>query len=133
MEKWVLSWLRGIRKINQISTWAKFKLDIKERFEASNYEDKLPELSRLQQTSSMAQYLNQFEELLNEVEEQSEGSLITFFIGGLQSELSNDLRVTQPQTLWNAFTLAKIYETNRLKDAATKNNWKPYHYNTNHQ
>lgn len=67
MEKAALEWLRGMKKNQRLSTWGQFKLDLRKRFEASKFEDKLWELSRLQQTSSVAIYLNRFDELANEV------------------------------------------------------------------
>lgn len=41
----------------------------------------------IQQTSSVAEYMVQFESLMNEVEGQSKESLIIFFLGGLQQEI----------------------------------------------
>lgn len=58
----------------------------------------------------MANYLEQFESLLNEVSNQSETSLIRFFIGGLKSELRSELKIGRPTTLRKAFSLAKLYE-----------------------
>lgn len=74
------------------------------------FDDKLEELLRLQQTSSIAHYLEQFEGLLNEVNHQSEESLISFFIDGLKPELRGELKVGRPPTLRQAFSKAKLYE-----------------------
>lgn len=58
--------------------------------------DKLQELSRLQQTSSLFVYLEQFKKLLNGVSGQSEAALINFFIGGLKAELKGELKIREP-------------------------------------
>lgn len=58
--------------------------DLQERFRPSAFDDKLEELSRLQQISTIAEYMTRFEKLLNEVSGQSEETLISFFIGGLK-------------------------------------------------
>lgn len=62
----------GMCRNNLLSTWDRFKEDLRERFGASVFDDKLEELSRLQQTSSVTNYLEQFEALLNEASHQSE-------------------------------------------------------------
>lgn len=43
--------------------------------------------------------MEKFEELLNEVEEQSEHILITYFVGGLKPEIKNELKTMKPATL----------------------------------
>lgn len=63
-----LAWIKGLRYNNLLSTWARFIEDVRERFGMAEFENKLEELSRLQQTSTMAEYLERFEGLLNEVE-----------------------------------------------------------------
>lgn len=70
--------------------------------------DKLQELSRLQQTTTIAVYLEQFEELLNGVSGQSELALISFFIRGLKPELKGELKIREPETLRKAFSLQKF-------------------------
>lgn len=80
MTKEALSWIRGLRRNNLLTTWEKFAEDLKERFGESAFDDKLEELSRLVQTSTMAEYMGRFEALLNEVEGQNEESLISYFI-----------------------------------------------------
>lgn len=99
MTKGALGWMRGLRRNNLLSTWERFTEDLCERFRGSVYVDKLQELSRLQQTSSVVVYLEQFEELLNGVTDQSEAALISFFIGGLKPELKRELKITEPTSL----------------------------------
>lgn len=77
----------------------------------ADFEDLLEDLSRLQQTSSIAVYLEKFEALLNEVEGQFMNTLIMYFVGGgLRSDIKSELRIMKPTTLWQAFAAAKIYE-----------------------
>lgn len=68
MSKEALSWFRGLRENNLLSTWERFVEDMKESFGPSTFEDKLEELSRLQQTTTVAEYMARFEALLNKVE-----------------------------------------------------------------
>lgn len=65
----------------------------------SEYEDRLGELSRLQQTSSVAEYMARFETLLNEVDGQNEEALILYFIRGLKPEIKKQLKINRPNTL----------------------------------
>lgn len=58
-------------------------------------------------------YIEQFKVLLNDVDGQSEEALISFFIGGLKTDLKNELTIVCPTTLQKAFALAKIYKANR--------------------
>lgn len=102
--------MRGLHRNNLLFTWDCFKEDLRERFRGSAFDDKLHELSHIQQTTSVASYLDCFEELLNEVSGQSEASLISFFIGGLKPELRCKMNITKPTSLQKAFSLAKIYE-----------------------
>lgn len=78
----------------------------------STFGDRLEELSRLQQTGTVTAYMAQFESLLNEVEGQTEDTLITFFIGGLKPKIKSQLKITRPTTLRKALATPKIYEAN---------------------
>lgn len=64
----------------------------------------------MQQTASLEVYLDKFEDLLNDIDEQSEGTLITFFVGGLKPELKNELKILKPTSLRQAFSAAKMFD-----------------------
>lgn len=113
MSKDALAWIRGLRRNKLLTTWGKFREDLTERFGSSAFEDKLEELSRLQQTGTVAAYMAQFEKLLNEVEGQTEESLITFFIGGLKPDIKNQLKIARLLSLRKALATAKVYESNK--------------------
>lgn len=110
MTNGALGWIRGLRRNNLLTTWGKFKEDLRERFGAFELGGKLQTLPHIQQTSSVAAYLEKFEELLNEVSGQSEATLISFFIRGLKLKLRNELNIIKPTSLRRAFSLAKVYE-----------------------
>lgn len=48
MSKSALGWIHGLKKNNLLMTRPKFMEDMKERFGASSFNDKLEELMRLQ-------------------------------------------------------------------------------------
>lgn len=76
-----LKWIRGLRRNKLLTTWNQFMEDFRERFGRTEYKNKLEDLSRLQQTSTVEEYLEKFEKLLNDVAGQSEHTLITYFVG----------------------------------------------------
>lgn len=57
MTKEALAWIRGLRRNKLRSTWPRFVEDLTERFGCSAFDDKLEDLSRLQQTGTVAEYL----------------------------------------------------------------------------
>lgn len=105
-----LSWIRGLRRNKLLTTWREFVDDLRERFWKAEYENKLEELSRLQQTIMLESYLDKFEDLMNEVEGQSEATLVTYFVGGLRPDLKSELKIMKPTTLQQAFSAARVYE-----------------------
>lgn len=77
------------------------------------FDDKLEELSWLYQVSNVVAYMAQFEGMMNEVEDQSEEALITFFLGGLKSETRNQLKLQRSASLRKAYTMAKVFEAQK--------------------
>lgn len=84
--------------------------DLRKWFGKADYENKLEDLSRLQQSSSLEEYLDKFKELLNGVDEQSEKTLIIYFVDGLKKELKSEQNILKPTTLRQAFSVAKVYK-----------------------
>lgn len=62
----------------------------------------------------VALYFVDFERILNDIAGQTEKALITFFIVRLREDLRSDLKITRPKSLKQAFSLAKMYEKNRV-------------------
>lgn len=112
MIKEARGWIRGLKRNKMLTTWSRFKIDLMERFGDSPFEDKLEELSRLQQTTTVAEYMARFEVLMNEVD-QSEEALISYFVRGLKQEMKKQLKINRPTNLRRALTMAKVYESNK--------------------
>lgn len=49
----------------------------------------------------------------------TEKSLITFSVGGLRDDLRSDLKIAKPASLKQTFSLAKMYEANRVGKGST--------------
>lgn len=84
-----------------------------EIFGKAPYEDNLEELSRLQQTSLVTDYMNRFEALLNGIDDHSKEAIISFFIGRLKQEIRTKLKIDQPISLTKEFTAVKIFESKK--------------------
>lgn len=116
MIKEARGWIRGLKRNKMLTTWSRFKIDLMERFGDSPFEDKLEELSRLQQTTTVAEYMARFEVLMNEID-QSEEALISYFVGGLKQDrltnLKKQLKVNRLTNLRRALAIAKVYESNK--------------------
>ena len=72
------------------------------------YEDYIGALSKLQLTTSIADYQTKLEDLSTKVHGLAEQLLIRFFISGLKFELKRELLVAQPQSLLQAMVLARL-------------------------
>lgn len=105
-----LSWIRGLWCNKLLTTWAWFIDDLQELFGAADFENKLEDLSQLQQSSTMASYLEKFEELFNEVDGQFEQTLITYFMGRLRADIKSELNILRPGMLRQAFAATMVYE-----------------------
>ena len=89
-----------------IESWKGVLKALNLRFGPSMYEDYRGALSKLQQTSSVADYQTQFEDLSTKVHGLSEQLMINFFISSLKPEIKRELLVAQPQ----AMALARLQE-----------------------
>ncbi|RVX18944.1 Retrovirus-related Pol polyprotein from transposon 297 [Vitis vinifera] len=111
MEGPAAGWYQWMKANNLLSSWKAFLLSLKHRFGASLYEDHQGNLSKLTQTSTVAEFQSAFEDLMNKVTGISEPLLISFFITGLKSDIRRELLFSRPSTLMEAFALARAYET----------------------
>lgn len=109
MEGSALDWIRRLKKNGMLSSWDHLRTEIRERFGESEYEDSLAELTRFQQSSTVANYISEYERRLNDVTGMTEKALVTFFVGGLREDLRSDFKIAKPTSLKQAFTLAKMY------------------------
>lgn len=99
-----------------ITTWDHLVEDLRERFGTDAFEDKFEEPTRLQQTSTVVEYIGRFEALLNEVDNQDEKSLIIYFGGAClttyvdNSRLSVQVRYVRRSRLQKFMKLILIEE-----------------------
>jgi len=90
-------------------SWADYKGAILSRFGAKPYDDPLPELMKLRQVGIVEQYQESFDSLLSRVE-LAVPQAISCFLSGLTDEIQHAVRMFRPQTLHDAYCLAKLQE-----------------------
>ncbi|KAG8374641.1 hypothetical protein BUALT_Bualt10G0017100 [Buddleja alternifolia] len=97
------------RLTREIPNWEDYVRALHDRFGALLYEDPMAELMNLKQTGSVKEYLDKFDELLNNVE-LSETYAISYFLAGLKSEIAIQVRMFKPKSLKEAISLSKLQE-----------------------
>lgn len=91
-----------------ITTWQGFKIDLLKRFGLSLYRDLSWELVKLQQTSTLQDYYNQFEDMLNQISGIPTNFLQSFFESDLIANIQREVRALQPLSLLQALQVAKL-------------------------
>ncbi|XP_075633382.1 uncharacterized protein LOC142605839 [Castanea sativa] len=92
------------------SDWESFVPALHVRFRTSAYDDPLEVLTRLRQTSTVALYKAEFKAVFNRIKGLSHLHKLNCFLSGLKDEIRLPIRMLNPQTLNEAFGLAKIQE-----------------------
>jgi hypothetical protein len=95
---------------SQIVSWPQFLQALELRFAPTAYDDPRGKLFKLQQTSSVAYYLSEFESLANRIVSLAPPDLLSCFISGLRPELRREVLVQQPTSLTQAAGLARFQE-----------------------
>ncbi|KAH7672098.1 Retrotransposon gag domain-containing protein [Dioscorea alata] len=104
------AWYQWMKGSNLLTTWPDFLSNVKQRFGSSVYEDHQGNLSKLSQTSTVAEFQTEFEELMNLVTGIPEHLLISVFIAGLRPHLRREMLLQRPTTLIATFSLTRAYE-----------------------
>ncbi|GKC25401.1 retrotransposon-related protein [Tanacetum coccineum] len=121
-DKWIFSIKEYFSLLNTTADqrlWIdRFVESVKDRFGPSKYEDPQGALSKLLQLGTVEEYQREFEKLMNRVTNIPESLLISFYISGLKLHIQRGLLVSKPNTLGDAFSLARITEAS-LDDQAT--------------
>nr|GEZ41326.1 hypothetical protein [Tanacetum cinerariifolium] len=108
-------WFRLMMRHNLITTWDGFLESVRHFFGPCKYKDPQGAFMELLQKGTVAQYQGEFEKLMYCVTDVSDGLLISFYISGLKPTLQRILLVSNPTSLGDSFSLARITEA-RLED-----------------
>ena len=105
------SWYQYQKNNNLLHTWHHFVEEIKERFDSDYRKDFFGVLSKMCQTTTVADFRTNFERVLNRVTNATEEQLIAIWTAGLKPPLNRELELRKPLTLQQAFSLSQILET----------------------
>ncbi|KAF3784058.1 hypothetical protein EJ110_NYTH28952 [Nymphaea thermarum] len=92
-------------------TWEKYRASLQMRFGDSAFIDYDQDLKNLVQTTTVAPYQWEFEELVSMVN-WPEKALIGAFKGGLRKDIKRMMKVHHFETLEECFSMARVYEEN---------------------
>ena len=92
------------------SNWESFVPTLHGRFGTSAFDDPMEVLTRMSQTSIVALYMVEFEAASYRVKGLSPLHKLSCFLSGLRDEIRLPVRMLNPQSLNEAFGLAKIQE-----------------------
>jgi len=107
-------WLKNICVPWQMVDWQQFCQMIADRFTQANAHEAVEKLKNIQQTTSVAAYIDQFEECVQLVRRDhpylQEAFLMSCFIGGLRADIKHDVSGQRPRGILEAYWFAKNYE-----------------------
>ncbi|XP_061375313.1 uncharacterized protein LOC133317461 [Gastrolobium bilobum] len=110
MDGTTAAWFQWMFNGGTINTWTAFTLALRQRFGTSAFVNLKGALSKLTQVSSLRDYIQRFESLVNQVPELDDDLLMNFFVSGLQPELRSAVQLRGPITLHQAVQLAMAYD-----------------------
>lgn len=110
MDLEALIWFQEAEETGVFSDWESFVPALHMRFGTSSYDDPMEVLTKLRQTSIVALYKAEFEAISNRIKCLSHLHKLSCFLSGLKDKIRLPVRMLNPQTLNEAFGLAKIQE-----------------------
>ncbi|GKV27572.1 hypothetical protein SLEP1_g36732 [Rubroshorea leprosula] len=107
--KWHQSFLE-IKGEQVLSNWEEYVEGLKARFGEKAYEDPMSDLISLKQTGTVEEFQEQFDTLFPQIG-INEKQAVSFFLSGLRREIEISVRMFKPQTLYDAYALARLQES----------------------
>lgn len=107
-------WLKNICVPWQMVTWQQFCQILADRFTAANVHEAVEMLKNIKQTTSVSDYINQFEECVALVKRDhpflQENFLMSCFIGGLKPDIKHEVCGQRPNGIMETYWYSKVYE-----------------------
>jgi hypothetical protein len=110
MEGKALVWFQELRATKCVSNWEEFVRAVQIRFGKGSYDDPMETLTKLKQVGLLEDYKTQFENLAIKVHGLPETHKLSCFLGGLKDEIRLPVRMFNPKSLVDAYSLARIQE-----------------------
>ncbi|PKI45686.1 hypothetical protein CRG98_034002 [Punica granatum] len=107
--QWHQSYMRSLAAENKEVKWEEYVAAVVARFGETGFEDPMADLKNLRQLGSLREYMDEFDILSNKVV-INEIDVLSHFLGELKTEIQLPVRVFQPTSLAQAYSLAKLQE-----------------------
>ncbi|XP_022007185.1 uncharacterized protein LOC110906345 [Helianthus annuus] len=107
-------WYDWLQCHHLLTTWEEFTIALQKRFRSPDLEEPEGQLAKLQQTSTVSEYRNKFEEISNRLILLPRAFLVSCFISGLRPDIKQSVLVHKPQTLDDAMEYALKHEQRLL-------------------
>jgi hypothetical protein len=133
MEGRALVWYQDICDSSQFHSWEGFTRAVLTRFGPSSYDDPMETLMRLRQYSTVEDYKGKFESISNRLKGISDFNRLSCFLSGIKDEIRIPMKMFNPSTLLEAFSLAKMQEENVLANRRNFRNANPNYSGSNSQ
>lgn len=105
-----LSWYQWMYRNGQIQSLTQFLQALESHFSLTAYDDPRSKLFKLSQTSSVANYLGEFESLANRIVGLSSPFFLSCFVSCFKLEIRREVLAQQPTTPSQATGLARLHE-----------------------
>lgn len=132
------NWLKNICVPWQMVTWQQFCQMIADTFSEANVHEAVELLKNIQQTNTVAQYIDNFEQCVALVKRDhpclQENFLLSCFIGGLRSDIKHEVCGQKPTGIISAYWYAKVYEkAAAARKVQSHTSYKPRGYQSNYK
>ncbi|KAF7811847.1 Transposon Ty3-G Gag-Pol polyprotein [Senna tora] len=115
MEGAAYVWYKWLIRNSMVQGWDEFLKALLLRFGKTLFDDPKAALKELKQTAFVAEYQAAFESLSIKVTGLSEQWLVSFFVVGLQDHLKCEVILAQPDSYYQAVSLAKMHEQKHVR------------------
>ena len=126
MDDRALYWHQNFIRHRPEILWSEYIDALCCRFGGQN--DPLEELKDLEQKADLETYIQEFDILWNRAE-ITERQALVFFLGGLEVEIKNMVKMFEPKTLYQAYNLARLQE-NTISHRHPHHSYSKNTYNT---
>lgn len=121
-----IAWYRWLSNSMGEITWRQFSRALCKRFGSRKNLDPMSSLSKLTQQGTVAEYITNFETLINLVTGLQDPHQVSLFVSGLRADVQAGVRMHRPTSLSHAFDLALCQEE---ANATTSKSQTSYSYN----
>ncbi|KAL4576939.1 hypothetical protein LXL04_013040 [Taraxacum kok-saghyz] len=103
-------WFTIVKQLHSNISWEEFQRELLQRFSGLEIQNPYEQLATLKQTSTIYDYIDDFEYLLSLIPQLPESQSLGYFIAGLGDDVKKWVRLHRPKSRLDAMYLAKDVE-----------------------